>query len=154
MYKNFILECILAKETGGQREHWKAPCKSGGSHAFTTMFVSSNLPLGFTPMLCMIHTELNSHPVMTQSTNVCKWDKKHFFSPLFFLRMLFFRLGFLKCVIFFTYRKIFFVPLIFLLCIISFIALHYLISIFKFVFAYDGFYIENASQNGRFSSIL
>ena len=28
---------------GGQRENWKAPCKSGGSHAFTAMFVSSNI---------------------------------------------------------------------------------------------------------------
>ena len=46
----FHFRIYLSKGAGGQWQHWKAPCKSGGSHAFTAMFVSSNLPLGFTPM--------------------------------------------------------------------------------------------------------
>ena len=46
----FHFRIYSGKGSGGQRERWKAPCKSGGSHAFTVMFVSSNLPLGFNPM--------------------------------------------------------------------------------------------------------
>ena len=47
---------LFGQGAGGQRKHWKAPCKSGGSNAFTSMFVSSNLPLGFTPMTVEIET--------------------------------------------------------------------------------------------------
>ena len=45
-----IFRIYSGKGEGGQRANRNATCINEGSHAFTSIFVSSNLPLGFTPM--------------------------------------------------------------------------------------------------------